>query len=365
MTFVRKCATAWAPLLAATVGAAQQPAPPATETPVASELETWVAPVVAQRRAPDYPLSELQTGGEGWVAMSFIVTKDGAVAEAMIEDSSGNADIDRAALAAIRKWRYTPATRNGEPVDHPMTDIVIRMQLEGEEHGASKDFVRKYKEINALMAAGDLPKAEQLFELLRNQGRRNLYEDAWYWSLRYTLLTAKNSSDTDELEKCLSRAVGRDIDYLPPDMFVSAAAHLFVLRVQNNDLGGALAAYQRLTDSKTAKKSKDFERVVALLDTNVRKIREGIATAATILNAARVGSHEYWVHSLVRRSFSLGDIRGHLQTLEVRCQHHNVTYVPVTDQHTWTVPTSWEKCGVYVKGAPGDAFKFYEYPDRS
>jgi len=115
--------------------------------------------------------------------MSFIVTKDGAVAEAMIEDSSVRGHRPRCA-GGHSQVAYTPATRNGEPVDHPMTDIVIRMQLEGEEHGASKDFVRKYKEITALMAAGDLPRQSSCSSCFVNRGRRNLYEDAWYWSLR-------------------------------------------------------------------------------------------------------------------------------------------------------------------------------------
>jgi hypothetical protein len=138
---------------------------------------------------------------------------------------------------------------------------------------------------------------------------------------------------------------------------------MFLLRVQTGDLGGALDAWERLITSKTAKQSKDYEPVIALLSPTVRKVYERIRSDATLTNDAHIGTHDYYVHTLARRSFGLSDIEGDLQALEVRCTHHNISYTPVTDQHTWTVPANWEKCGVYVHGAQGAKFKFYEYPD--
>ena len=33
-----------------------------------------------------------------------------------LAQSSGNRDLDRAALEAVRRWRFQPAQRNGQPV---------------------------------------------------------------------------------------------------------------------------------------------------------------------------------------------------------------------------------------------------------
>jgi TonB family protein len=327
------------------------------------QAETWVEPVPVQRPPPNYPSGAQQISLEGWVALSYIVSKDGAVTDAMIEDSTGSESFERAALDAVRKWRYKPATRNGEAIEHPMTRTVIRFMIKGET-GASHDFSVRYREINRVLAAGDVPKAQELLADLSDKARRNLYEDAWFWWLKYTVLAAGKTADREEMLKALSAAVGYENDYLLPDMFLAASSRMFLLRLQDNDLGGALDAFERLTTSKAAKESKDYERVVTALGANVEEIRKYITSDATLLNTGRVSPHEYWVHTLVRRSFSLGDIDGNVQALEVRCKRQQTRYQPVTDQHTWTVPASWEKCGVYVHGAPGATFKFYEYPDR-
>ena len=295
--------------------------------------------------------------------MSYIVSKDGKVTDAMIEDSSGSEDIERSAVAAVRQWVFKPATRDGEPVEHPMTRTVIKFQIDGRS-GATKQFMSKFKEINGALAAADVPKAEQLLTNLEGEERHTLYEDAWYSWLRYNVLKATKTADPEELMSSLSRAVGYEVEYLTPDVLLVANYQLFVLRVQDNDLGGALEVLERLKRSKTAKKSQDYERLMSALDENAKKMQAAVAGPAPLLASAHVGTHDYWVHPLMRRSFALSEIQGELEALEVRCKHHNVSYAPVTVQHTWTVPSSWEKCGVYVHGTPGASFKFYEYPDR-
>jgi len=44
------------------------------------------------------------------------VAADGSVERLDLAQSSGNRDIDRAALEAVRRWRFQPAQRNGQPV---------------------------------------------------------------------------------------------------------------------------------------------------------------------------------------------------------------------------------------------------------
>ena len=84
-------------------------APPAT-TPVINDA-------VAQRSpAPRYPQAALRRGVGGTVKVLANVAPDGSVAKVEVAEGSGNRDLDRAALDAVRRWQFKPATRNGQPV---------------------------------------------------------------------------------------------------------------------------------------------------------------------------------------------------------------------------------------------------------
>lgn len=44
------------------------------------------------------------------------ITEQGRVEDAHVERSAGHPDLDQAALEAVRRWRFEPARRSGEPV---------------------------------------------------------------------------------------------------------------------------------------------------------------------------------------------------------------------------------------------------------
>tara|TARA_R110002111_G_scaffold115634_2_gene176588 strand:+ start:417 stop:1055 length:639 start_codon:yes stop_codon:yes gene_type:complete len=63
---------------------------------------------------PSYPRLSKRLREEGLVILELLVLVDGSVAEITVKTSSGFLRLDKAALAAVSKWRYTPATRQGE-----------------------------------------------------------------------------------------------------------------------------------------------------------------------------------------------------------------------------------------------------------
>lgn len=63
---------------------------------------------------PSYPRLSKRMREEGVVILELWVLEDGTVAEITVRTSSGYPRLDNAALIAVSKWRYTPATRNGE-----------------------------------------------------------------------------------------------------------------------------------------------------------------------------------------------------------------------------------------------------------
>ncbi len=90
-------------------GLAPAPGLPAGEAPVVVEVEavTRIEPVYPRRCAARAAENES-------VSVAFTVTADGDVAQERIL-SSTNACFDRAALNAIRRWRFEPLTVDGAP----------------------------------------------------------------------------------------------------------------------------------------------------------------------------------------------------------------------------------------------------------
>jgi protein TonB len=65
---------------------------------------------------PGYPASAREAGVQGTTRVKLLVSIAGTVAEAVVIRSSGSQTLDDAAVAALSRWRFAPAIRDGEPV---------------------------------------------------------------------------------------------------------------------------------------------------------------------------------------------------------------------------------------------------------
>jgi TonB family protein len=299
---------------------------------------------------------------EGWVIVSYIVSKNGEVVDAMVEDSSGSDAFERAALHGVEEWRFKPAMRNGVPVDQSMKQTRIVFRLDRGANGASDPFVRTYRRIQRLITEGKLAEAQPLIEALEIRERQNLYEDAWFWWLKFAYLDKAEPDDKADQIESLLKAVGYEVDYLPPDMFVAAAQRLYVLQVGALDLRGALDTFERLESSEAARKSEHYAVSVTALRENRDKIVAAAKGPLIIAMNARIGRHGYFVHDLLRRSFSILDVSGSIEVLDIRCDRRTVKYKAWSPGDVWSIPESWGECGAYVRGAPGTTFSFREHP---
>jgi hypothetical protein len=186
--------------------------------------------------------------------------------------------------------------------------------------------------------------------------------------MKYLYLDATGTAEPAALIEALRKALGstdsEDDVYLPPDVYVSASQRLFVLRARSGDLSGAVTVFERLTASKTAKRSKDYADVVALLEPVHRQITDLVAGPTVLRQTARVAEYDYWVHRMLRRSFAVGDVQGgKLHVVDVRCTRANRRFVSLPEDAVLKIPDSWGDCSVYIKGDTGTTFIFEEYPD--
>lgn len=68
-------------------------------------------PTVTRQPAPP-----ATPGAAGRVVLRIQVLMNGGVGEVRVVTSSGDGALDRAAVAAVRQWKFVPATLNGLPV---------------------------------------------------------------------------------------------------------------------------------------------------------------------------------------------------------------------------------------------------------
>lgn len=70
----------------------------------------------ADNPAPVYPFAARRRGQEGRVVLDVEVLPDGGAGAVSVARTSGVVSLDRAALEAVRRWRFRPARRDGRPV---------------------------------------------------------------------------------------------------------------------------------------------------------------------------------------------------------------------------------------------------------
>ncbi len=82
------------------------------------------------RIEPDYPMQARQRGIEGWVVVEFTISTAGTVKEAEVVASEPGTVFDRAAIQAVRKWKYNPKIVDGKPVERPGVKIRLDFEME-------------------------------------------------------------------------------------------------------------------------------------------------------------------------------------------------------------------------------------------
>jgi TonB family protein len=73
-------------------------------------------PKALSTAAPVYPEAAKKDKVEGKVIVGCVIDEQGRLTEPKVATSSGNADLDQAALDAVSKWTFHPATLQGKPV---------------------------------------------------------------------------------------------------------------------------------------------------------------------------------------------------------------------------------------------------------
>jgi TonB family protein len=73
----------------------------------------------------NYPMDLQRAGKEGTVSIQVYVLESGRVQRARLVQSSGDDDLDNAAVASVMSWKFNPAVRGGDTVSDWATVRVV------------------------------------------------------------------------------------------------------------------------------------------------------------------------------------------------------------------------------------------------
>jgi protein TonB len=71
--------------------------------------------------AAEYPRQALMSGIEGWVDLDFKISAEGIPGDIAVRNSRPRRTFDRAAIEALRQWRFEPIVRDGVPSEQRAT----------------------------------------------------------------------------------------------------------------------------------------------------------------------------------------------------------------------------------------------------
>ena len=103
------------------------PPPPLPKGPVRIGGQI-TQPALLHRVEPIYPDVAVAAGMQGISILETVVDEEGRVTEVRVLRSAGGV-LDRAAIAAVRQWRYTPLVLNGIPVKFMLT-VTLSFRLQ-------------------------------------------------------------------------------------------------------------------------------------------------------------------------------------------------------------------------------------------
>jgi TonB family protein len=314
---------------------------------VASPVELYKGPKGIDLQAPPYPLGERVDGSEGWVIVNMMIDTSGKPYEATVVESTGNPVFEKAALAAVEKWRFEPATVNGKPIDAG-GNYKLQFKLDGQT-GASAKFVRAYKQALAAIEEGDRERADSRLALLKPH---NLYEDA-YGGLAYYSYYRKWGTAAQQLG-AIHRAIAgeRDARYLPKGAFTQAQQTAMALEIETGDYARALRTWAALRDNLDAERRARMQKSVD----QIEALRTGDRSFAL---DAEITLGSSWYYELLKRRFLINVTSGKVAEIKLRCDQQYVffRYDPALQ---YTINGNSRGCWMEVVGDPGTKFQLVQ-----
>ena len=316
---------------------------PATDDP---SLELFVGPERLDMKEPKYPVSARRRSEEGWVYLNFMIDAHGKPYEIAAVESAGGDWVERAAVDALERSTFMPASIDGTAVDAGYT-MKYTFALSGPGSGARRSFVKRFR---AFRRAVDDEDRETAREHLASLDVTNLYEDGFLSIARAVYAEAWGTAA--EQRQALSRAIAREKDatFLPQDLYRNALLTLFVLEVGQGN-------YARALDLSEQVRSLDLDDGArSSLEATVARIRTLAEDDTAYSVSGAFGEATSWYYPLLKDEFYVTVGRGEIAEIKLRCERKYVFFRYQPDIQ-YKIPEQYGRCGMELVGSPGTEFE--------
>jgi TonB family protein len=306
---------------------------------------------------PTFPRSAVHRREEGWVVLSYVVDVDGRVSEVVLEDSSGIASFERAAVGWVEDLRFRPATIDGEPVAQAFNRHGLTFDLEGFGDGVSRPVRAIYRDRRDALAAGDLDAVAEALARADDRDGLNLYETAWIAVLRG--LYCRERGDAECSRDAFDAALTFGRRTVEAKMLRTTADLLLQEQLDAARFRAALRT-AAIRDDIAGERAPHIEALRTRLE--ALEAGETPFDVAGVLRSrgADARGRGIWGFRPLRRMPALVAVDGRLDTLEIRCEAHQSRIVPEPGR-AWRIPAEWGDCTLYWFGDPGTRLLLREY----
>lgn len=327
-----------------------------TESESVELLASFTKAMPLERPSPRYPSNAARAGAEGWVQLSYVVDQFGNVKDPIVEDSGGHRSFGPAAISAIKKWTFEPATQNGETIEQCKSALIMEFSL-ADNKGATRKFINRYRSATKALKSEDIEEADKILQKLLDSKYLNRYENAWVWSLdaQIAAVSGDNARELAALRKAInsSKTHSQGSSTFNDSFANYLYSRLFMLEVQKSKFSDAQA---------TLKKINKLKNSDVILE-NIAKVKDymdaQLSADEALFVEASIPRKGVFFHRLVRQNFGFANIEGQLTTVEVRCDTKREIYT-VAPGNIWKIPKSWGQCQVLVSGEKNSKFDLVE-----
>lgn len=321
------------------------------EPQLSEHIATIIQAEPIKRVPPKYPIDAARKGKEGWVKISFVVDENGQVLEPVIQDSSGLKEFEKAALRAVNRWQYSPATVNEKPIQQCKNMVQLDFAL-GKKTGVTRRFMKRYRMATAAIDEGDLTTAADILDAMQDEQLWNSTESAFFWLARSNY--AKATDNPQHELKSVRRALAINNDYISKAVRQYLLQRDFALSVKLSEYKQSLDAYERLYQLVGG----DSE-ALAPYTSYAQQIRELVHGSEPMVRPANINQNGLFFHELSRNIFSVEITSGDLDEVQIRCDS-KLSRFTAKEKSEWHIPESWGQCAVFVYGSTGTEFNVVE-----
>jgi TonB family protein len=211
-----------------------------------------------EKPMPDFPMGEQVRGREGWVVVRYTVLNDGTVFSPIVENSSGSESFEKAALDAVREWRYIPGEEQSETV-------LLNFVYERSQPVVSKKFYFRNERIHKAINKGDYDDAQARIDELRRNDKLTVAELAYSYITEGRIYEEKG--DKAGQLQCFRKAMINNGRWLERHDYLKLLRASIVLELQLGDYSSALRDYALLSETGTGQKlAADLEEPIKVLE---------------------------------------------------------------------------------------------------